>query len=1343
MLTTLNLKRDAWRALGLALIAVLGLGLAGCGGGGSGADEPTDDSEVVVAQGSDVPDKGPLLLRPKKGLARLGALQGAKVEVTDLHTDELIYETTTDSQGQFDIDLGNHPLTEMYRVTVRGGNNVNFDNLGTAGQAVVANTIALQALATGQQIVDRGVSVTLLSDLLAQRVDDAVQYNPSALVMRALDEASTHLIAHDMDGDGVIDYRDLLAFDPLRADHRGWLKFDWQAMFQKNSQGLSVMDMAHADNPALSDEMASLMGDAVNITLPDEDSASLVSLRFDIEGHGAMQADLLPKPLVFDASRYALAVDRSSSNVILVRATPSSGSRLVGWEGCVVDSSDPGLCRVTPDATKSVVAVFEDPEAPAANSTVLHLSSTGSTPAGMVLHETEAVITAVSSDPVVAKLDAALARMAADTSHHLYVGADLAKLSTMRITHLVSRTEVEGVVRYVVGYAAALVTEALETGSVYAPPSAISVDTIAGMTVTGANHTSTQIAPASLANADYQPGPNPVDASINTALCGAQKVQHRLVDGNLACIAGSNLPVQSEHGLTHACANGEVLVEALDGEDFCVNPADVHTRAEETAQRAATGGKTALSFTSAKSGRMSINALQQPVVTTTKAQSFKPGEVVWLVGHGKAIHMSRNVFMVDRADGRGVTMVTVDSEITEMTEESRAPMAFQQCLRDANAPECGFFQARQMNVLRANGVPKTIQGLQTPQFNLLPDVELSISPVKYPWVTFTFKINVDLVGTVSSNFGFGVLWYEFGSRGRIEVQPVFNTSISVSAASRFKRPADSNSPADREEVDKSKGPWEAGIPVFEEDLFRIDFISKIPGASTVSPVLESALRFSIGADVSGNAKIAIETSFRHVVAWDVKSEFTYYVFKSNHNLQSFKVGSRGYPGMTLNLDANGSIGFFGRAVISMGPRGILPELAMLQARYYPYKLEAMGKLMLSLQTDPARVAKQHGQNMCWAGAVSLTLKSSFDVTATIDFRPRGMLQAVTKYIALPHWNWTLYSWDGVFLSVGAKRGGLTSESNFPSDSVMLGASNGGLDAVVTADTKLECPPPSPDSMPATREYTNRSFKLESGHSIYTKTHEYAMQTNGEFVIYQWNGKRGARIWGSGTAGKGQGYAHLVQQSDGHLVLRDIVGDGLWMNMVYMVGGNTIRLAERGALEIWSKNALLWSTDVGVRSLPAGTVRFKVGEFELNNGESIVTQNRSFYLDDGTARYIYMHVNQNRYASTPWKVCDGRCRRIVLEPNGNLVFYDQNGAVVTESKTAGKGCDRAVVREQPPGRSGRPRRQGLVQGGLGYAGLMAASGARPGVSAWRGGGPGSPGRPGRRPSVRRCRARARR
>lgn len=1268
----------AWWRLARGAAGLAGaLLLAGCWGDGDGVKD-------IASQQSPVPEESSVVAKsPRTGHARLGVLKDASVEVFNLHSEIPFHRTTTDGQGRFDIDLGSQPLDALYLVRVRGGTDLNFDDAGTPGQAPVPNSSTLTAVATGRQIAEHGVSVTVLSDALARRVGDALTWNPVPLVMRELNDAATRLVARDINGDNTVDYLDVLAFNPEDAAHKAKLAITYADFFVKNSQGQSVMDLYHANSSALPGALSALLSGVLNIRLPDADQAVLAALNFGVEGHGSLQAAVLPAPVTHASGRWLHTTDKSTTSRISLRATPDAGSRLLGWEGCDVDPSDPALCHATPDLSKTVLAIFQDPAVPKPDTTALRLASETSA-VGFVLRDGQAVVTVRADDPLATQLDAALGRIAADPSHRLFVGGDLAKQATVRVLSAVDRRLVNGVVRHVLNYADAVVTDALASGSAYAPPAAITVDSIALLRYGAPGASTTPVAPKNEANADAMPGPNPVNPAVDQQLCGDTKRQHLLVSGAVVCLAPENLPVQSALGQTRSCRLGQTLVELLDGEQFCVSPADIHDASEVQAASAAAPSRT-LSFAPVQGTSMTVQSLQQPVQIATGQPVLAAGDVVWLVGHGRAIYMAHNVFMIDRADGKGIRMVTVKGAVGTVADGSKAPMAFQQCARHAAAPECQFFGRSQ-----ALQVQKVAQAIAAPgktaQVNLLPPITFAISPLRFPWITFEFTANVDLTGTASANFDWGVLWYAFGSRGSIEVTPYFNASVTADGLGLFKAPAAGAPSTDRELAGTSQR-LASGEPIFEQNLFTVDFLQKIPYANLLSPVLESQMRLAIGVDATGTARIEIETSYKQVVAWDVRSEFTYYVFQSNHNHQSFKVGAKGFPGASLRGEFNASIGLYAKAAVSMGPRGIIPQLATLEAKYYPLKMEALGKVLLSYQTDPVKVAAQHGQNFCWAGAVSMAVKETFDVNARIDFRPSdGTLRDILSYIGLPSWEWNLFNWEHIKWSVGARRGDFAPAEAADADADVTGLGQAvDTSNILTADTVLTCPAPTPANQPTERNYLAGNFKLENGRSIYTRTHEFTMQPDGMFAIYAWNGQRGARVWGT-TSTQGQGLYNAIRfQSDGHLVIHDMLDTFRWGSNTYEIGASRLRFSPSGAMEIWAKNAMVWSTAVGpMRNIPA-QVQFKPGELTLRNDEAVVSASRSLWLQPSGALGFFRTADAHRAGSAAWwnAVLAGPNSRLDFQTDGNLVVRNAAGTVVWSSNTANRGATRLIL--EPGGR----------------------------------------------------------
>lgn len=1251
------IKRGGLKLAGVSMLAIAAV-LSGCGGGSGG-------SSSAAAK---------VLAHPNAGIAKLGTLKGASVAVYDLHTSAPIYTTTSDDDGSFKINLGSHPLDELYRVEVTGGMDVDFDDSATAGQTPVENKGTLQALLTGKEIAESGVSVNILTDIVARRIGDLAAINPPALVARELDEIAEGLVAVDINGDGKIDYRDLLVFDPEESAHREALNLDYDDFFLKDDSGNSIASLYHDNNQdLLNQELDALVSDHIDVKLPDASTSSLAAVSFVVQGRGTMTSAQLPIQLdstqPSGTPRYRKGIDKTTPKFAVTAVAAANGT-VTNWENCERDTSNPNVCYVTPDSSKTVVAIIQTPEVLKPKTLAVHVPKQPGR-IGLVMEATQLVLTADQANPIVAEVDAALASLASDSSQTQFLGGELAKENALKINSLISRKVVAGIVRYAFSYAPAQPYDAVQNADTYTPPQSLSVDSIVSLNYdANGDGTLDPVQPKNEANSDYVPGPNPVDPAMDAVLCAEGETQKLLADGSDACVATTASPIDTVEGEDLTCDSGKVVVEALDGELFCANPAEIHSPTKVAEARAKAGLGTQFTTKAALIQTKLAKALTQKVATTPLAGELKTGDVVWLVGQGKAVYLAHKVFMVDRLDGTGVSMVTADENMQVVAENSKLALAAQACQKDVNAPECA----------RMGGVGAAIHG----KVALLGEngLEFTLNPDNAKWLTFKFKVNVDVTGTASNNFNMGLVYYEASSRGNIQITPSLNTTITADAAPFYSQLSD-GSRGDAKASDKQK----SGQPIIEKKIFSIDFIASIPGVNAISPVLESGLNFSIGIDAAGQAKLNVLATYKQVVAWDIDSRFTYKVFGANTNVQNFNVGSAGFGGITVRGDVSMSVGAFAKASVTLGPRKIAPELFELAAKYYPLKLEVLGKGLMSYQTDPALIAKQNGQKFCYAGALQLTVKEAAEATAKIELKTTNdTLNEVLKSIGNSKlYDKTLFSFDKIIYEVGTKAGSFKGEppvfGAVALDAQKIGTPN--LSPEYTGEylkdgDKLDCVKPTPDTMPSDLTFTAGGFKLDQGESLYIKNYELAFQPDNNLVIYNWNGKRGSAVWATATDNKGAGFGRVRFQADGNLVLEDVLDAVPWSSGTYGIGANKLKFTSAGALEIYAGDTKLWSSAGGASAPDSFT--FSNGNFRLNAGQSLVTKTHALFMQTDGNLVLYRVKDGRRDGNALWasNTSGASGAYVVFQTDGNLVVYDGNGSVRWSPNTYDKGARSLVL-----------------------------------------------------------------
>ncbi len=195
-------------------ILLLGLTLlfAGCRDG-------DDDSEVVSPPPPNPPPKA------YQGQAILGPLVDASVEVYTLSTLDSapIYTATTssddrlDQSGLFTIPEDLVDDNELYLIKVTGGQDIDADDNGSMDDNPTANQGTIHALLTPDQIRGSRFHVSILTELLYQRLYYLLAANyPKETLLVELNRRAPLVLAVDVDGDEDRDADDVAVWHPVR-----------------------------------------------------------------------------------------------------------------------------------------------------------------------------------------------------------------------------------------------------------------------------------------------------------------------------------------------------------------------------------------------------------------------------------------------------------------------------------------------------------------------------------------------------------------------------------------------------------------------------------------------------------------------------------------------------------------------------------------------------------------------------------------------------------------------------------------------------------------------------------------------------------------------------------------------------------------------------------------------------------------------------------------------------------------------------------------------------------------------------------------------------------------------
>ena len=185
-----------------ALLAGLCWVLGGCGGGGGSGSNNV----------------------PASGVALLGPLARATVEIFEYPNFAVPVHTTTTSAGSALADIGLFDIPanllhddKLYVLRVSGGADHDADDDGVADAAPTPNQGRVRALLTGAQIKARRFHVSALTEIAYQRLTYllSARYPPAQIIAES-DSAAAALLRADLNGDGHIDMADVAAWDPVR-----------------------------------------------------------------------------------------------------------------------------------------------------------------------------------------------------------------------------------------------------------------------------------------------------------------------------------------------------------------------------------------------------------------------------------------------------------------------------------------------------------------------------------------------------------------------------------------------------------------------------------------------------------------------------------------------------------------------------------------------------------------------------------------------------------------------------------------------------------------------------------------------------------------------------------------------------------------------------------------------------------------------------------------------------------------------------------------------------------------------------------------------------------------------
>ncbi|WP_295436617.1 DUF1566 domain-containing protein [uncultured Thiodictyon sp.] len=309
---------------------------------------------------------------PTSNQALLGPLAGAAINAYRLSD----LGTAVEGPIAADADLSNLALAGTFQlaltgiaddewvlVTATGGQDIDAADDGVADATPTTNLGTLHALATAADWRAGGLKVSALTDIVWRYTRNlADQVSPEEVSIR-LGDLLAQFIRTDLTGDGRIDLRDLLRFNPANPAHRAALNFDYQRLFTPDAQGHSIVAALHAgDETTLNALLDQQFGHTLSrFPAPDSRYQSIrVKLGSSGQGRAAAPGNLVLVDSALPAAQQIpiAFLTKDAAQSLVLTATPAAQSQILGWAGCDLVSADRTQCTIGLAGSRDILVNF-------------------------------------------------------------------------------------------------------------------------------------------------------------------------------------------------------------------------------------------------------------------------------------------------------------------------------------------------------------------------------------------------------------------------------------------------------------------------------------------------------------------------------------------------------------------------------------------------------------------------------------------------------------------------------------------------------------------------------------------------------------------------------------------------------------------------------------------------------------------------------------------------------------------------------------------------------------------------------------------------------------------------
>jgi hypothetical protein len=268
------------------------------------------------------------------------------------------------SAGTFDLSLAGLADNEWVVVEASSGADIDANGDGITDTSPTENQGTLHALARASDWRTKHLRITPLAEIGYRYVENfASSVSAEELSIRLADLAM-YLIKSDINGNGTVDWYDIVTFNPENPAHKAKLAFSYDWLSTANDAGQTILASLRAgETEAVLSQLDSTFSWLMTrFPVPDSRYHS-IKVTLAVFGSGRASSGA-PHNLLVDSTSTApvyednIFLAGNENEHITFTAAAGDNAKILSWSGCETVSADLKQCTVPLNKSQSVVANF-------------------------------------------------------------------------------------------------------------------------------------------------------------------------------------------------------------------------------------------------------------------------------------------------------------------------------------------------------------------------------------------------------------------------------------------------------------------------------------------------------------------------------------------------------------------------------------------------------------------------------------------------------------------------------------------------------------------------------------------------------------------------------------------------------------------------------------------------------------------------------------------------------------------------------------------------------------------------------------------------------------------------